>query len=297
MKIRGIVFGLFIGPIVSIGLVGCASLAETGGRVLDGSIFAEKTLASYREEPKRGTRVDRVRQTGGSRKKDGAEFIAIRLDSMPNLRFKGSLPDGEGNFSLNSLDFLSPNISGWNEFTLELSGSGSFVTGDTVPDGVGAPIGALLQLRGPVETLDISEGRIRRGAARLNGPPALTALRNRRERILVIAQWMKEQPGLPEFTNQTGFERYWNPILFPELVRAKKRPAAWTGEGPWVRGEEVKWSRAYTEGVFSEELWPVRNSGTLLRDWEEAAGWIYLEFEWEHILELLSGKIELIKIK
>jgi hypothetical protein len=219
---------------------------------------------------------------------------------MPNLRLKGSLPDGDGNFYLTSLDFLSPNINGWNEFTLELSGGGSFA------DTGAASGGAVLQLKGPVETLDISEGKIRRGAARLTGAQAFTVLHDRQERIMVLAQWMKrtlvrEQPGLPVFADQGAFETYWKPRLFPEIVKAKDRPSTWTAErrvrGSWLLGEDVAWNRAYTEAVFPEELWPVRNSGTLLRDWEEAAGWIYLEFEWEHILELLSGKIELIKIK
>jgi hypothetical protein len=288
MKRLGISAGFFLCAAWLMVLGACVSLAELGGRVLDGSAFAEKTLASYRVEPKRGTRVDRLR-----RKKDGTEFIAIRTDSMPNLRLKGTLPDGGGNFYLTSLDYLSPNMSGWNEFTLELSGSGSFVAGDT---------GAILQLSGPVETLDISAGKIRRGAARLTGAQALTALHNRRERIMVITQWMnrtlvREQPGLPVFADQKAFEKYWKPILFPEIVRAKERPSTWVKDGPWVLGEDVKWRSAYTEAVFPEELWPVRNSGTLLRDWEEAAGWIYLAFEWDHILELLSEKIELTRIK
>jgi hypothetical protein len=270
---------------------GCVSLAETGGRVLDGSAFAEKTLAAHREAPKRGTRVDRLRD------KAGRECIAIGLDAYPNLRIRGSIPDGEGNFFAASLEFLSPNLSGWNEFTLELSGSGSFVEGYSAA-GVHT---AALQLREPLETLDINQGKIRRGAARLSGTQALTALRNRRERILVLAQWMREQKGLPGFSDQAEFEAYWKPLLFPELSKPKNRGAAWAaanaGAGPWVLGEDIRWSVAYTQAVFPEDLWPVRNSGTLLRDWEEAAAWIRLEFEWDAIVTFLSGKIELTKIK
>jgi hypothetical protein len=119
---------------------------------------------------------------------------------------------------------------------------------------------------------------------------------------MVVAKWMKEQQNLPGFADQAAFEAYWKPILFPEILKAKERPAAWTADqtldrGPWVLGEDVKWNRVYTEAIFPEELWLVRNSGTLLRDWEEAAGWIYLEFEWDHIIELLSGEIELTKIQ
>jgi hypothetical protein len=279
---------LFLGWVLANG--GCVSLTEAGGRVLDGSAFAEKTLAVYREEPKRGTRVDRLRD------KAGQESIAIGLDSMPNLRISGSIPNGEGNFFVNSLDFLSPNLSGWNEFTLELSGSGSFVEGY-----FGGVQTAVLQLRMPLETLDISEGKIRRGAARLNGAQALTALRNRRERIVVLARWMQEQEGLPGFSGPADFEAYWKPLLFPELFKPKNRGAAWaaaqTSAGAWVLGEDIRWSVAYTEAMFPEDLWPVRNSGTLLRDWEEAAAWIRLEFEWDAIVTALSEKIELTKIK
>jgi hypothetical protein len=270
---------------------GCASLAETGGRVLDGSAFAEKTLAVYREAPKRGTRVDFLRD------KAGREFIAIRLDPMPNLRIKATVPDGEGNFFVNSLDFLSPNLNGWNEFALDLSGSGSFVEDPST----GGAQKAALQLRFPLETLDISGGKLRRGSARLTGDQALTALRNRRERIMVLAQWMKEQPGLPGFSGSAEFEAYWKPRLFPELSKPRDRPAAWAGTnadaGAWALGEDVRWSVAYTEALFPEELWPVRNSGTLLRDWEEAAAWIRLEYEWDVLVALLYGRIELTKIK
>jgi hypothetical protein len=270
---------------------GCVSLAEAGGRVLDGSAFAEKTLAVYREAPKKGTRVDLLRDRAGR------EGIAIRVDAMPNLRIKGSAPDGEGGFFVTSLEFLSPNLNGWNEFTLELSGSGSFVEG---PSAGGAQTAAL-RLKAPPETLDISRGKLRRLSVRLSGDQALTALRNRRERILVLTRWMKEQPGLPAFSGQAEFEAYWKPLLFPELSKPGDRPAAWAAldadSGERVLGEDIRWSAVYTRALFPEALWPVRNSGTLLRDWEEAAAWIRLEFEWDAIVRFLSGKIELTKIK
>jgi hypothetical protein len=283
--------GIFISAILLTAGGSCASIAETGGRLLDGSVFSEKKLASYQEKPEGGISLDRVRR------KNGQEFIAIRLDSMPNLRINGSLPDGNGDFYLTSLDFLSPNVTGWNEFSMELSGNGNFAG-----DGAAQP-GADLQLKGPVETLDINRGKIRRGDSRITGAQAITALHNRRERITVIVQWMKEQGGLPDFADQDEFENYWKPILFPEIVKAKLRPAAWTTtysgmeQGSWILGEDIKWNSVYTEAVFPEALRPVRNSGTLLRDWEEAAAWIYFEFEWERIVESLSEKIELKQIK
>jgi hypothetical protein len=277
---------------------GCVSLAEAGGRVLDGSAFREKTLAVYREEPKKGTRVERLRG------KNGRERIVISIDQEPNLRISGSPPDAGGNFFVSSLEFLSPNYGGWNEFTLELAGSGSFVE-DGSPGG-----GAVLRLREPLEKLDITAGKIRRGSARISGAPALTALRNRRERIAALTRWMGERSGFSDPaaprdpaapTDPRQFEARWKPLLFPELYKPKDRPAAWTaadaGAGGWVVGEDLRWSAAYTEALLPEPLWAERNSGTLLRDWDEAAAWIRLEFEWDTVVKYLSGTIELAKIK
>jgi len=263
--------------------MGCASLVEKGGRVLNGSAFEEKTLGLYEDEAEDpwSAQVKEVRNRAGE------EFLAISIEAMPTLRVRGSMPDGDGNFFLTSLDLLSSNLNGWNEFTMELSGTGTFAK-------YGSRASLVLH---SAETLDITGGKIRRSNNRITGDQALTALRNRQERILVLTEWLKQQV-VPLFTEQADFEKYWKPILFPELVRKKQRPPAWTKEDAvWVRGEDVRWNSVYTEKVFPEELWPVRNSGTLLRDWEEALGWIYFQFQWDRILSSLQTTRELQKIK
>jgi hypothetical protein len=291
VKPRDLTPALLVAALIPV-LACCASLTETSGRILDGSAFQEKILAEYRTNSGSGVRLDQVR------KKDGAAFIVIRPDSWPNLRINGSFPDAEGNFYLNSLYFLCPSFAGWNEFTMELSGSGSFISDGNK--------GAVFRLKKPLEALDIKDGKIRRGNTRITGAQALTSLHNRRERIASLVQWMGTQPGLPEFANLDEFESHWNPILLPETVKARKRPDPWKEtEAVWVysgsaagsSGEDIKWNNVYTEKVFPEELWPVRNSGTLLRDWEEASGWIYFEFEWEHIIEALTRTMNLKKVK
>jgi len=76
------------------------------------------------------------------------------------------------------------------------------------------------------------------------------------------------------------------------MVSKKQKPEAWQQEGDiFEKADDIRWNTGYTERVFSEELWPVRNSGTLLRDWEEAIFWLYLEYEWDSITEKLSREI------
>jgi hypothetical protein len=276
---------------------------EKAGRVLDGSVFAEKTTAVY-ENPVaayagRGVRVSR--KQAGER-----EYLLIELDSFPTLGIRASAPDLNHRIILESIEFLSPNRYGWNEFSRELSGEGRF-TDDWYS--------AFLAFPEAPELLDISAGRIRRGDSRIAGNEALTALRNRQERIDALTAWMtayleQQDPSRPEsgagqrFADQDVFEEFWKPVLLPEMVSAKKRPPAWiavTGGGRWQRGEDIRWSVDYTEALFlketAENLRPVRNSGTLLRDWEEALPWIFYQFEWDAIMTSLLQEIRLSKVR
>jgi hypothetical protein len=109
---------------------------------------------------------------------------------------------------------------------------------------------------------------------------------------------MYGRDNAPGVLDRKAFEDYWKPALLPEMVSKKKRPPEWETENvQWVKAEDVKWNSSYTEGVFPEHLWAVRNSGTLLRDWEEAFEWIYMEYEWERISALLSRQTNMQRIK
>jgi hypothetical protein len=273
----------------------CASLVEMTGRALDGSAFGEEELALYRlpwapgytgdgeEEPDReksgSLEVRRLRD------KNGGESLAIFPGTLPGLRINASLPDAEGNFYFMSLDFFCSNLMGWNEFTLELSGGGSFREKEG---------GALLAAGVPVEMAGISKGRLRRQETRLTGEEALRALRNRQERITALCAWMRAQKDAPPFRNEAEFEAWWEPVLLPEMVSSSRRPAAWTEENAeWLRAEDIAWNTAYTKAVFSEDLWKVRDSGTLLRDWEETLDWIYFIYEWDDLFDFLSRELYL----
>jgi hypothetical protein len=151
-----------------------------------------------------------------------------------------------------------------------------------------------LRLDLPVEAAGIGAGKIRRSETRLAGQDALTALRNRQERIDALCEWMHTQQDAPPFRNQAEFENYWKFILLPELFPSGQRPVAWTEKNAeWNKGEDVLWNSSYTQEIFSEDLWKIRDSGTLLRDWEEAPDWIYFMYEWDDIFYALSNDINL----
>jgi hypothetical protein len=257
-------------------LSGCLSLVEKAGRVLDGAAFEEKTLARYRTGrggPFPAAEIREVRRRGTG------PALVVTLENFPALELR-LVPAEGGGFHYRSLHYLGGGISGWNEFTQDLSGAAAFTAGGE---------GARFSGAGPEAAL-IAAGKIRRGDRRITGDEALTVLRNRHERILALVEWMKEQAPGRNFTDRKQFVNYWKPILLPEKVPGKRRPPGWRKEDArWVRAEGVRWNTAYTAALFPESLRPLRDSGALLRDWEEAFEWIYHEFAWDRIGEGLGG--------
>jgi len=295
---KKIIYSIALPPLLLV--FGCLSVMEKTGQFLDGSLLAEKQTALYRAAGKDGAVADMeiavvekkgtvpVTETDEGKSSSSAQSVIITINKYPMIKFRGSFPDEENGFFLTTLDYLAGSTHGWNEYSLDLLGSGSLVLGDT----------AVFQITEEIEPIQISTGRIHRYDTRITGIEALTGLRNRRERVIALVEWMRSLDDAPKGQSISNFEVYWKPILFPEMVKKKKRPADWQQEGDvFIRAEDIRWNTGYTQRVFSEELFPVRNSGTLLRDWEEALSWIYYEYEWENITELLSQQIILQKIK
>jgi len=264
-------------------LTGCTSLVEKSGQVLDGSAFAEKKTALYQNGKKSPVKIQEMQN------KAGEKSYLIMMQQFPAMKIRCSAPNSEGEMDLLSLEYLGGNTNGWNEYRLDLYGHGNLSLNNT---------SATLSLSEEVEAVQISWGRIRRYENRLSGDEALTGLRNRRERIVALSEWMNSIEGNPALDSRKDFENHWKPILFPETVSKKKKPQNWQQENDqFSRAEDINWNISYTNRIFPELLHEVRNTGTMLRDWEEAVEWLYIEYEWERIMKLLSLETVLYKAK
>jgi hypothetical protein len=277
LKIRPVVKNiicLFILAGAAICYAGCITVVEKGGVFWGGSAFAEKTLARYRSGKNPEVTVKEIAL------RNGKTCITITTDSMPNIQFYGSPPNQAGIFYLQSLCFWDSHLYGWNEFTLDIMGRGVLNVWENY---------AKLQIDPVIEILNISEGKIRYTHSYLFGSQALAIMENRRERIAALTQWMLSRSQDPGFKDQKAFEHYWFPILFPELVSPKARPPLWKTEtAVWNQAGDIRWNETYTKALLPPELEPLRNSGTLFHDWEEAVGWIYLFYHWDRIVESLE---------
>jgi hypothetical protein len=246
---------------------------EKTGQVLDGSAFAEKKITVYESANLE------IREM---RNKAGEHSVIIMMKKFPAVKIRGSASVHPGEFQLTSLEYLGSNLHGWNEYKQDIFGSGRLVLGE---------FASVFSIVEEIEMVQISRGRIHRYETSITGNEALAALNNRYERILSLAEWMNSLEDAPKGLLPKQFEKYWKPVLFPEIVSKKKRPEGWQLENDrWIKAEDIRWNTSYTERVFPELLRNIRDSGTLLRDWEEALDWIYTEYEWERILEQLSQR-------
>jgi hypothetical protein len=278
-KFKIIVIRIFSGVILFL-CTGCVSLVEKAGQAIDGSAFAEKKLAVYR---------DQDMELWEMRNKTGESSFIIKLDKFPTIKLRCSAVNELGEFNMVSLDYLGGSAQGWNEFRLDIAGEGKLILDGTT---------AAISVQHEIETIQISFARIKRYDTRLSGNEALTGLRNRHERVKSIAEWMNSRENSPKGIDVKNFEKYWKPVLFPETVLKKKRPPDWQQENDqWNRADSINWNKTYTERLLPEDLREIRNSGTMLRDWEEALDWIYNEYEWGRIQEMLSQETILQKKK
>ena len=291
---------------------GCTGLVEKTGRVVDGTAFAEKTVASYSAQKESEKKKSKKKKKGNSENtiievreiqdKSGLDSLVISFEALPCLRIRGSAPDAVGNFYFSSIDYLAGSLSGWNEFIMELSGTGMFKRETET---------ALLCSTSTLEQIEITNAKILHNDTRIIGDEALSALRNRRERIDALTSWMKNyviQQGKRNFADSKEFDSYFKPILLPELCEKEKRPSNYSTKGvQWERALDVKWNKSYSDILFFEsdaqkeysveELKKLRNSGTLMRDWEEALEWVWIQYNWESIVENLSAQTTVYRTK
>ncbi|GMO27787.1 MAG: hypothetical protein Ta2F_03380 [Termitinemataceae bacterium] len=270
----------------SLILIDCKSVTrfvEAGGSALESA--AKQTRKTGNVNFDNGIRIKQIMQKGKG-------FLEIKFDSMPYITLYATEPNSRGRFELLQMKYLSGSYSGWNEFFMDISGVGfvkdtqalqqkmkrkkkeTFSSDKFAIDGV------------PFRGI-ITNAAIKRSSTKIHGDRAVDRMKSRDLRIEAVVEWMHEQKDTPEFLNLERFENYWKPILLPELIKKRKRTALYnevnsnSQKTDYKRSEEIKWNHAYTEKIFPQDLYELRDSGALLRDWEESIALFYVYYNWE----------------
>lgn len=218
--------------------------------------------------------------------------VHIRSSLIPSLTMIGDLirtDDGSAEIYLTSVRLFSNWANGWTEGRYEASGRLSLEP--VTPEAAAGPY--TLGLEDPPELWGIVEGEIRYYDTYYRGDDGIAKVRARVDRLQALADFLRARPDSPTFypglrrggPEQPAFREETRPLLFPELTR-RELP-----EGPVEIGSDISWSVSYTEENFPERLHPLRNSGTMFRDYEEALELFYSFYNLAYVTTALDGAV------
>ena len=254
---------------------------------LAAAVLAAPVLASCASAPEAAVGWRGAESTGGGTwelavsETDAAVFATDRVEQA--VVFGEAFPEADGSwvFHIDGVRWFESRINGWTEASFAAYGSLRLIP-------VGRSWKAEIVERPVIDGVAEAEILYRRKGH--YGDRAVDIVRRRWLRSLSVADHLRSLPdadggtfGEPGRSRRSSasetFAENVGPRLFPEIYGPPKgRRKADAGQGSWAEG--VRWDTSYTEAAFPPELHEVRNSGTLLRDFEESPGLIYLAYLW-----------------
>lgn len=127
------------------------------------------------------------------------------------------------------------------------------------------------------ELWDIISGEIRYHDTYYRGDDGLWKVKNRVDRLKEISRVLVNELGKTDKLEDLSHDIY--PFMFPELYKfddlEKKGelPESFKNSGfepEIIKSSGINWRSDYSRSVFPEQIWKLRDSGTLYRDVQEA---------------------------
>lgn len=208
-------------------------------------------------------------------------------------------------FNISSIYFFANWPNGWTEGELQASGFILFKNNDNY---------LKVEILEKIEMLEVISGKIRYFDRYFIDDEGLINVKNRIYRIMELVSFLKKQNGLPSIFGAVASKTLYGqsmkdillPYLFPEVLI--KKPDSYyntiNNDGGnydkrdrWVIGSDILWNKIYTKKILPENLHSIRDSGTMWRDYEEAAGLIMAFYNFDHYLYNILQKSKFKKMK
>lgn len=184
--------------------------------------------------------------------------------------------------------------NGWTEGSLECSGTFFLEEGKD---------GWTFHKIDELSLWDVSTGAIRYYDTYYRGDDGLRKVKHRMDRMREVNKFLIEEKKFPPINDWKGFSKDAVSYLFPEtkrLFRRKDRKHIFSETNNLyessardrVLGADIYWNTGYTDKILPEHLVPLRNSGTLWRDYEEAGSLFFSLYNIEYFFnDVLAGAV------
>lgn len=241
------------------------------------------------------------------RKAKGTSFVHITSPLIPAATLIAKheqVSDNSGDrlvLSIEKVRFFTSWYNGWTEAEYE-------ATGKLILENKGNEYSC--KVADPIELWDILKGQVRYYDAFYRDEEGIQKAKNRVDRLIEFSSFLKNQ-GFPghfghfskEAAQGPSFKSHIVPYLFPEtkgplLYQAKKgklyRGVEITREDIEARDIEINsgfiWNKKYTEAILPPELAPLRDSGTIWRDYEEGGKLFFTLYNLDYFYNTLLGE-------
>ncbi len=214
--------------------------------------------------------------------KNKKQYMELKSPLIPGIIIKGQIVEQENDkvFLISDARLFGNWNNGWSEGFYEATGK--YILTSSV-DGTGY----YLKEVDPFELWDIKYGEIRYFDNYYRNDDGLWKVKNRVDRLKELTRVLKQDFVLePIYGNiekksslSSAFKKDIFKLVFPELNDFKKLEER--GELPksyyespfeieYLSACNILWRTDYTKSVFPDQLWSLRDSGTLFRDAQEA---------------------------
>jgi len=220
----------------------------------------------------------------------------LRSPLLPGATFTGDVvaEQREYIFYITTVRFFTNWPNGWTEGIYEASGT--YTLEKQKPDRRG---GFLLRVEDPFTLWNIKHGAVRYFDTYFRGDDGLSKVKNRIDRIEETTDFVNKKTEREIWYSLEDYSQTAAPLLFPE---AKRRFAQQNRLFQSCReecceeralGAGIRWCTGYSVELLPENLIPLRNSGTMWRDWEESGKLWYTVSNLDYVMHTLLDKVRL----
>ena len=233
----------------------------------------------------------------------GNEWGELRSPFIDAAVIKGNVVEdatGDIHFKFQSLKYLVNWPNGWTEGESELTGELLFVKEENA---------FRLKIIENYEIWELLKGEIRYMDEYFRDDrEGRKHVKDRVERVNLVVDFLK-QKEFPEFfwhskrntINGESFKKQTQPFLFPETLDIddlieKNKLSGYTIDknltDDIIFNNGIFWRKSYTKKAFPENLWDLRDTGSLWRDYEEALDLFFVFYNMDYFFNsVLDGMV------
>lgn len=240
----------------------------------------------------------------------------IKSSLLPSVTFKGTADESEDGVIIN-IDRMYTITNGFRSYS-----EAEFIVFGQIRI-VNNYNSRSVQVLYKPEIIDIAKGEMRIRDNYFRGSDGAGRMNNKLERLDELQRFLKERPEYGNYErSQRGYNYYFSPkrdkhedfysktrrLLFPELYGFRNLDKAGllaeeydiefiNRENDYIIADDVAYRKSYTEVVIPESLSDVRNTGTMLNDFNESRMLLKALFNSDYFFDEFLGGQEIVKIE